>query len=76
MLTTYLDCDVQTAAKLIKHLKNEGFLVRTPGANKAGFKKTGKPTWGIVENGPERARMMNLYFDPTTKIAHHVSCLS
>jgi hypothetical protein len=73
MLTMPLDCDTQTATRLIKHLKNEGFLIRTPNSNKAGFKKTGKPIWHIVENGEKRAKMMSMYFDPTTKIAHHVS---
>lgn len=75
MLTVYSDCDTQTAAKLVKHLRKEGFLIRTSGANKIGFNKTGKPTWHIVENGPQRAKMMSMYFDPTTNIAHHVSSI-
>lgn len=66
------DCDIQTAAKLIKHLKNEGFLLRDKNANKAGFKKTGKPMWYMSEDEEQHVRMLNLYFDPTSNIAHHV----
>ncbi|KAE9993975.1 hypothetical protein EG327_002015 [Venturia inaequalis] len=66
-----LHCDTQTAAQLIKHLKNEGFLLRDKNANKAGFKKTGKPIWYLVEDEEQRARMLGKYFDPTSKIAHH-----
>lgn len=72
LLTIGTDCDTQTAARLIKHLKNEGFLLREKNASKAGFKKTGKPMWYVTEDEEQRAKMLSMFFDPTTKIAHHV----
>lgn len=72
LLTIRPDCDTQTAAQLIKHLKNEGFLLRDKNASKAGFKKTGKPMWRVVEDEEQRVKMLGKYFDPTSKIAHHV----
>ncbi|QDS74976.1 hypothetical protein FKW77_005197 [Venturia effusa] len=66
-----LHCDVQTAAKLIKHLKNEGLLHREKNASKAGFKKTGKPMWYVPQDEEQRLKMLNMYFDPTSKVAHH-----
>ncbi|TID15122.1 hypothetical protein E6O75_ATG08375 [Venturia nashicola] len=70
-LAETLHCDTQTAAQLIKHLKNEGFLLRVKNASKAGFKKTGRPMWYVVEDEEKRAKMLGRYFDPTSKIAHH-----
>jgi hypothetical protein len=72
LLMIRIDCDNQTAAKVVQRLKKEGFLVRTFGANKRGFRQTRKALFHIVEDGSERVRMMDAYFDPTTKIAHHV----
>lgn len=63
-----LDCDVQTAAGVANHFKQEGILL--PNSIK---KKGVKPKFVAVTEEPDHGKMMLKYFDPTSMVAHHVS---
>ncbi|KAF2401012.1 DNA-binding protein [Trichodelitschia bisporula] len=67
-----LHCDIQTASGVAKHLRQEGFLVCTPGSKKRGFSQSGKPRFCAVSKSSDYERMLKRYFDPTYKIAHHL----
>ena len=70
---TVAGCDLQTAVGVVKHLQQQGFVVATPGRNKKAFSHSGKPMYSIVKNEDQYSRMLAEYFDPMTKISHHVS---
>jgi hypothetical protein len=67
------DCDLKTASRISKQLKNEGYLVANAGSKKRGFGQTGKPKFVAEKSVEIHSRLMDQYFNPTTKIAYHVS---
>lgn len=67
------DCDLQTANGVIEHFKTKGYLKNTPGNRARGFALTGKHRMTFETSGPLYEQAMQEYFDPSLKIAHHVS---
>ncbi|KAF2200317.1 hypothetical protein GQ43DRAFT_79188 [Delitschia confertaspora ATCC 74209] len=69
-----LHCDLQAAARLVKHLQKEGYLVAAPGSKKKDFRLTKKARLIINKDEVVMSRMMKQYFDPLTKIGQHFKC--
>ncbi|KAF1984222.1 HORMA-domain-containing protein [Aulographum hederae CBS 113979] len=65
--------NLQTTNNLLRHLKGEKILVATPGSKRRGFPQTGQPKFSIARTGQAGSKLFQDYFDPTRKIAHHVS---
>jgi hypothetical protein len=69
---TFPDCDLQTASRVAAHFRKEGILKAAPGSKAKGFGRTGKPRFVVNETKETRSHILQQYFDPMKKIAHHV----
>ena len=68
-----INMPVEVAGPIYQMLKSAGYFVPATGSHKAGYKKTGKPLFVAVRDGPKYEEMLKALFDPLTLIAHHVS---
>ncbi|KAI7482037.1 hypothetical protein KC351_g6009 [Hortaea werneckii] len=62
---------VDVAGPIYQMLKSAGYFVPATGSNKAEYKKTGRPLFVAVRDGPNYEKMLTTLFDPLTLIAHH-----
>ncbi|KAI7277651.1 hypothetical protein KC345_g6496 [Hortaea werneckii] len=62
---------VDVAGPIYQMLKSAGYFVPATGSHKAEYKKTGKPLFVAVRDGPNYEKMLTTLFDPLTLIAHH-----
>jgi meiosis-specific protein len=67
------ELDKYQAQCVFNFLKDEGFIVKASGANKAGYRTTEKPTFVAVREGPKHELMVRSLFDPLRHIKYHVS---
>ncbi|KAI6907450.1 hypothetical protein KC318_g9212 [Hortaea werneckii] len=66
-----INMPVEVAGPIYQMLKSAGYFVPATGSHKAGYKKTGKPLFVAVRDGPKYEEMLKTLFDPLTLIAHH-----
>ncbi|GAB1738851.1 hypothetical protein NU219Hw_g3635t1 [Hortaea werneckii] len=66
-----INMPVEVAGPIYQMLKSAGYFVPATGSHKAGYKKTGKPLFVAVREGPSYEEMLSALFDPLTLIAHH-----
>ncbi|KAI7246101.1 hypothetical protein KC343_g7005 [Hortaea werneckii] len=66
-----INMPVEVAGPIYQMLKSAGYFVAATGSHKAGYKKTGKPLFVAVRDGPNYEKMLTTLFDPLTLIAHH-----
>ncbi|KZF24910.1 hypothetical protein L228DRAFT_265418 [Xylona heveae TC161] len=68
-----LHCTVKDAKNIIAQLEAEGFIssVARDQASSRTPRQRQRNNWVVVDTEEIRLRMDKLYFDPTTKIAHH-----
>ena len=68
-----INMPVEVAGPIYQMLKSAGYFVPATGSHKAGYKKTGKPLFVAVRDGPNYEKMLTTLFDPLMLIAHYVS---
>lgn len=68
-----LQCDLQTASNVVRHLKSQNYLVRTSESHTRGFAQTGKPSMKLATYGSQYQTLMKQFFDPSSNIAHHLA---
>ncbi|KAI7566359.1 hypothetical protein KC343_g4042 [Hortaea werneckii] len=66
-----INMPVEVAGPIYQMLKSAGYFVPATGSHKAGYKKTGKPLFVAVRDGPNYEKMLTTLFDPLTLIAHY-----
>lgn len=70
----FVDVDSESAKAVIKTLKTKKYLSEALVSSQRGLSHRTKPNMELVSQGPMYKAMMNEYFDPSSKIAHHVGC--
>ncbi|KAF2465400.1 uncharacterized protein BDR25DRAFT_345980 [Lindgomyces ingoldianus] len=68
-LANILHCDLQTASGMANHFRKEKYLVSTSGPKKASSGKR----FSLNKANRVVVLMMKEYFDPLSKIAHHIN---